>query len=408
MLIKRFLAIRCRRLLIVCCLLSVGVLGVVLGTGLLRIVPNYDFQGFYLLKGGDDRSLIFADSVYLGEESRLIAGIDLPGFNLLARKFEVADDRLKVEWNEAEGRGILRNRLADGTVLVTNFSRYLSGSGRYPQGLFIGGAPAELLNRAGDGRELNGSGMAWFNGTGWNHLWCNTNEGIISSASGRRYTPAVWTFLGSSVNRLSDDSVVLTSRHQVQVDAVPLLIERQVTASPGEPYIRLRMTITNLGGIPGHYYYYYGDEPWIGDFGGARGDIGWTAAGLVKHETMVDPRTTSHIGMVDYGNDAIGEGRHFRMVANFIEWSADTPPDIAFFANRSEGIAHAAETRAPLRGDERSLGMYWGPRTLAAAGTQTIDLVIGMATPATGMSLPHKPELQLKTAARLPAFHPHG
>jgi hypothetical protein len=376
--------------------LGVGCIAVVAAVVVLgffvKVSVNYDLEGVYLLKGETGRTWVLTDSVYLGEEDRLLAGVDLPHVNPLTHYFQSPDDNLELQWNAAEGRGYIRNRLADGTVLMTNFSRYLDSQGSHTHGLFIGGAEPQKL-RSSEPAQLSGSGMAWFNGKEWNHIWCNTNESIGSTISPKRYPPSSWTYLGSTIEEESARRIVLTSRHQVAVDGVPLRLERRITALAGEPAVRLEMKITNAGNVTGRYFYYYGDEPWLGEFGGSQGDVGWIGGHLVQYETGIDTRQNNFIGMADYGNPAIGEGRAFRNVANFIEWSQETRPDIAFFANSAEGFFHPPERMVPLQGDERSLGMYWWPRVLAPGARQQIDLTIGMAVIPWGRGLPHTPAL---------------
>jgi len=62
--------------------------------------------------------------------------------------------RLELEWDEAEGAGIVTNHLADGRIVQTLFGRYVDDDGRTPHGLFVGGAlprsrPARGRTRAG-------------------------------------------------------------------------------------------------------------------------------------------------------------------------------------------------------------------------------------------------------------------
>ncbi len=378
-------------------LLTAGLTGLALLACFVRISWNYDFEGVYLLKGENGRTLVVSDSVYLGEEDRLLAGIDLPGINLLEHHFLSSKTRLELHWNAAAGRGVIHNRLADGTVLVTNFSRYVDSEGEQTHGLFIGGAEPARLHP----KNLDGSGMSWFDGKQWNHIWCNTNEGIGSTVSTHRYAPSHWKYLGSTVDVENDERIVLNSRHEVVVDGAPLQIKRTVEVLAGQPELKLTMQIVNGGGRAGHYFYYYGDEPWVGEFGSSAGDVGWMGGRLVKFETVIDPKTVTTIGMIDFGNDVLGERHHFRNVANFIRWSPATRPDIAFFANQYDGFAHRPEVQVPLQGDARSLGMYWGPKTLPPGATETIELTLGMAGPAELKGLlPHTAQLSPQPVRR--------
>ena len=72
---------------------------------------------------------------------------------------------------------------------------------------------------------------------------------------------------------------------------------------------------------------YYGDEPWIGDFGSSAGDVGWMGKELIKTEREIDTDKNTYFGMFDYGNDLAGEMHNFTGIANFIEWPKSDRPD---------------------------------------------------------------------------------
>lgn len=341
-------------------------------------------EGIYLLKGQAGKSLRITDDVYLGEEDFVVASIDFEWFyNLLHAHNKQGRPHLELIWNEADGEGFVRNYLGGDKVLMTNFSRYRDSDDKHTHGLFIGGAlPDALL----DGSK-NNSGMSYFDGQRWSHIWCNTNEGIGSTASPHRYAPAAWRFLGSRVVSQSDEHLVLTSDHEVEVDGVLLQMQRRVEMTAGVPDLNLTVRISNSGNGVGRYYYYYGDEPWLGDFGSASGDIGWVDGRLIEYEETIDPKKVSSAGMADFGSSVLGEGHNYGHVANFISWLGPDKPDIVFFANQYDGFAHDPQVRVPLQGDGRSIGMYWGPRTLVPGQNQLFTLAIGMAeqNPATGM-----------------------
>lgn len=366
-------------------LLSVMVVVTLLVIGVSGAMRS-DIEGLYLLKESGGRGVELATALYLGEEGRLINGFDLPGNDPLGDNIVLGKKRLDLVWHAGVGHGYLSNHLGDGTVLVTNFSRYRDSEGLETHGLFIGGASPGAL-RADSPDHLNSSGMTWFDGKRWNHIWCNTNEGIGSTVSLKGFAPSAWTYLGSRIEMEDEQRVVVSSSHEVRIDNVPLQIARTIEARAGEPYLRLQVKITNVGSASSHYFYYYGDEPWVGDFGSSRGDVGWTQDRLVEYETLVDPKSQTFAGMVDHGSDAIGEGHSYRHVANFIDWRGPDRPDIVFFANHSDGFSRNPRLRVPLQGDSRSIGMYWGPRMLAPGQSQLFTLTVGMAelNPTTGM-----------------------
>ena len=400
---KMLQAIKAKRKLFINGLLAVAVM--------LLVVVNYvDFsfqghsEGIYLLKGQAGKSFQITDDVYLGEEDFVAAGIDFEWFyNLLHVRNQQGRPHLELSWNEKDGEGFVRNYLGGDKVLMTSFSRYSDSGNRHTHGLFIGGAlPDAIL----DGNK-NNSGMSYFDGQHWSHIWCNTNEGIGSTVSPRRYAPSAWRFLGSRIVSQSDEHLVLTSDHEVEVDGVLLQMQRRVEMSAGVPDLKLTVKIANPGNGVGRYFYYYGDEPWLGDFGSASGDIGWVDGRLIEYEETIDPKKVSSAGMADFGSSALGETHNYGHAANFIAWLGPDKPDIVFFANQYDGFTHDPLVRVPLQGDGRSIGMYWGPRTLTPGQNQLFTLAIGMAeqNPATGM--PRIPTIVTAPPAKLAVvIHP--
>lgn len=148
----------------------------------------------------------------------------------------------------------------------------------------------------------------------------------------------------------------------------------------GETYFILGIKITNIGQRDGNYYYLYADEPWLGNFGSSDGDAGWVSDRKILYEEAINPQLYSFAGMVDQGNEAIGEHGGFTPAANFIEWLGPEIPDGVFLANQYNGFQHPLSQLVPLAGDTRSLGMYWGPRVLRPGESNTFFLAIGMAS----------------------------
>lgn len=361
------------------------------GSGQLHFHLTGHGEGLFLLKG-EKGGYQLADDLYLGEEERLLAEVDLSILQKLRRLKTKSGGEAAVdlEWNAQDGEGVIHNYLGGRRELRIHFSRYEDSDRHYPHGLFIGGGVASELIERGDSQR-NSSGMAYFNGEEWRHIWCNTNEGIGSTVSRASAGPSDWTFLGSRVLRRDAAGVRLASDHRLVLDGVPLTIEREVNVAAGEPFVQLTIHITNQGERPSHFFYYYGDEPWLGDFGSSAGDVGWLADRPVYYEERVDPTRYNVVGMMDAGNIVIGEGPGRIPVANFIEWRDDSRPDIVFFANRYYGYTHADEVRVPLLGNARSVGLYWQSRVLEPGATQTIELVIGMADYDPARGLPQRP-----------------
>lgn len=376
-----------RKSMIIISTMAVAIVIVLFLAGAFGVFFQGHLEGIYLLKGQTGKSLLLTDDLYLGEEDFVVAGLDFEWFHNLISRYDTDRPHLEVKWNEADGVGFVRNYLGGEKLLMTNFSRYRDSEAQHTHGLFIGGAlPDAILDDT-----KNNSGMSYFDGQHWSHIWCNTNEGIGSTISKHRYSPAMWRFLGSRVVSQSDEHLVLTSDHEVEVDGVVLQMHRRVEMTAGVPDLNLTVRITNLGHGIGRYYYYYGDEPWLGDFGSSSGDIGWADGRLIEHEETIDPKKISSAGMADYGSSVLGEGHNFGHAANFIAWLGPDRPDIVFFANQYDGFAHDPQVRVPLSGDGRSIGMYWGPRTLVTGQNQVFSLAIGMAEKNSVTGIPQVP-----------------
>lgn len=355
------------------------------------------YDGLFLLKGEHGYLFDFTDDIYLGDGDRVICGIDLHdphyiGYNLLHRR-KPGEPYLYYEWDKKDGSGFIRNFLPDGKQLLTCFSRYKDDDGNYVHGLFVGGGlPANV--RGDDAVKMNETGMAFFDGKRWYHLWCNVNEGIAASLFSPTISPSRWKFLGGRILNESDSSVVIESRHEVTVNGVPLRIARHAYFTAGEPYFLLTIKITNIGDIAAHYHYLYGDEPWLGNFGSSAGNVGWVKDGLVEYETIV-PRKYNFAGLYDYGNSAAGEGRNFTMAANFIEWLGPNKPDAVYFSNQPGVINLDKMGKIPLGSNTRFLGLQWNMQQLAPRKSVTYTLAIGMAGHDPKNGFPVKPEIRL-------------
>lgn len=373
-------------------LFLVVLLTVLLAAAKVRLMYRHHGEGVFLLQGTKGAWLELSDDVLLGEEHRVLCGLS---FNRTCVSGQTAEDPvdgevfLEYRWNAADGYGFVVNHLGEGRILLTNLSRYIDSNNQITHGLFVGGGRPESLRPDSLWRG-NDTGMAYFDGQRWSHIWCNTNEGIGSVALGNNFAPSAWDFLGSHVEKATEQALVLVSRHAVNIDGVPLQMERRATFVAGQPYFDLSISLKNIGRTPGRYYYLYSDEPWLGNYGGSAGDIGWVAGRFVHYEEVIDPRLYSSAGMIDYGNTAIGEGPQSR-VANFIEWRGLNRPDTVFFANQFDGFGHPASMLVPLSGDARSLGLYWGPKLILPGEQQVMNLTVGMAQIDAVSGYPHKP-----------------
>jgi hypothetical protein len=356
-----------------------------------------DIHGFFVLEGDKGYWLELTDDIYPETANRLLWGKSTRLFSSAERSSCGAGSSpcLEFEWNERTGHGYVMSVYPDGSKLLFNLGRFIDDSGKVPSGIFIGGGlpPSDPdyqhLNR-------NETGMAYFDGTRWYHIWCNVNEGLSSVRQPYLMSyPSDWTFRGSKVLENDGRHLSLQSRHDFRLDNVPCTLDRYLFYTAGAPYVVLVTEITNRGEFPLSLRYTYSDEPWLGNFGSARGNVGWLKDGIVLTERIIDTSRNTFAGMFDYGNELAGEDHDYTWKANFIEWDRKSRPDKAYFSNIMGGLANYRQS-APLSSPKnRIIGLIWGPLTIPPGQSFTFTLAIGMAgnDPATGF--PVKPETDL-------------
>jgi hypothetical protein len=352
------------------------------------------FEGLFLLKANKGSLLELKDDLYLNDAHSLIWGIDFddPVYRLhyFFNRNQHKVPYLTYEWFAKDGVGYVRNHLPGGRQLVTNFSRFTfeENDGLELHGLFVGGGmPADV--RDGKVFKENKSGMAYFDGKRWFHIWCNANEAMSSPQTLNPIFPNQWKFIESKVMNASEKELTIRSRHIITVDNATLQMDRIAYFTAGDPYFILSMEITNIGKVFAHYVYTYGDEPWLGNYGTSGGNIGWVKDRLIQKVGPVDSKKYSYAGFFDYGNDSIGEGHNFTKMANFLQWKSDEEP-ILYFTNgpleKYNPLNHE-----PLESNARYLGIQFNVTNLIPGESVYYDLAIGMAglDPKTG--LPVKP-----------------
>ena len=294
------------------------------------------------------------------------------------------------EWNERSGRGFIKSSFPDGRKLVFNLGRFLDSDGRPVSGLFMGGGlpPFDPDFKIFDKNE---TGMAYFDGKRYYHIWCNVNEGILDASNTPIY-PSYWQFVSSKVLESSQNDLTIVSNHRVLINNVPVDVERYMFYQGGDTFLTLITNFKNVGTAPTLFAYLYGDEPWVGDYGSSAGNIGWLKGRIVLTEMGIDTRKYTCAGIFDYGNPLIGEDRAFHTgKANFIEWQPDSRPDTAYFSNQFGRYA-PEENQVPLSSlTNRVIALQWGPRVLNPGQTFSFTITVGMADndPTTGF--PVKP-----------------
>ncbi len=375
-------------------------LGVLLAATLVCVRFNlkWHFAGLFLLEGKGWRLLEVKDDLHLGEGSRLLAGLD---FGPIRRKVyekyspEKLIPSLELEWDASDGGGYVTSRFPGGRKLMTSFGRFLDDGGEETKGLFVGGGlPGSVMED--NTVKLSETGMAFFNGRRWVHIWCSSNEAICSSHDVKKLIyPSDWRFLGSEVIQNGPRRVVLSSSHEALVDGEPILIERFAYFHSGETFFRLGIKITNTGTRGVSVVYLYGDEPWLGDYGSSAGNVGWTRDGLVLRASLVDTRRHRFAGMFDCGNPLVSPRRDFTLAANFIEWLGTNTPEDVYFGNGAGYDATEIAEGTPLASATRFIGLQWGPRKLEPGAETVIFIAVGMASVDPGTGLPVKPDVPL-------------
>lgn len=359
------------------------------------------WQGIYILKGTDGRLLV-KDDLMLGDENGLLFALPAePVFRFLNGDVSHATGgpRLEYEWFRRDGSGFVRSFAADGTEFLTCLSRYLDSGGEETQGLFVGGGLPFDLEK--DRRvSMNETGMAFFDGKYWHHIWCNVNEAISPwSNPAAVMPPSALKYRGSRILESTPQRLVLSSSHWFELDGVPVSMDRFMVFRPGTRYVTLVIRMTNIGKQPTGYYYVYGDEPWVGNYGSAEGNVGWVVDGLVPYEGTIDPERYGWTGYVDHGNEAAGETHDRSGLANFIEWKGPLVPDTVYFSNRIGSFSDSS-ARIPLsHPQDRVIFLQWGPRLMAPGQSDTIVLSIGMADREPNTGFPLKPDTSFDLAS---------
>lgn len=372
---------------------------VVLGIGLwLRFGVCWDLtgdrEGLYLL-ARPGNVLTITDDLFPEDAEYLVTGFALTWFNksVVVNKCDaLSGSNITLGWNEKQGRGYVKNFYHDGSKLLINLSRFKNEEGALSSGIFLGGG---LPTSDPDSRikDKDETGMSYFDGHRWYHIWCSVNEAVLpASGTGKPIYPQQWHFLNSRVLEHSSNNISIVSHHWFAIDGVPVFVEKYFFYEAGDSYFTLVTKVKNVGVKPVAFYYLYGDEPWVGHFGTAKGNVGWLKNGLVKTEANIDTTLNSYAGLIDYGNDLAGESRNFTGKANFVEWDKSSRPDMAYFSNSAGRFDQSKGSKVPLSDDNcRFLGLEWGPRPLEPAQTFSFTLAIGMARNDTTTGFPVKP-----------------
>lgn len=355
-----------------------------------------DWEGLYLIRGNGGKLFELKDDILLGEYERLIFKFELDSLRAsLPEKKSARGPYIDYKWRKNQGDGYIQSFSPDGSRFIVCFSRFRDSLNKVPDGLFVGGGLPSSKYEHGD-IQNNETGVAFYDGTRWYHLWCNANE-IITSVSETPSYPSQWEFQGSRVVYDHKEELILESNHRVMLNGNPFQVNRYVMYKAGDRHFFLIIEIKNTGTAPAGYYYVYGDEPWVGDFGTSVGNVGWLKDRPFYFEGYIDTRANTFAGMYDIGNPYIlgGTSVQYTGTANFIDWSYGVKPDQAYFSNNIGTVADEKEKVPLFSKQNRVLMLQWGPRILAPGKSDRLILAIGMAEKDPRKWLPVKPETKL-------------
>ncbi len=393
--IYRFSFMRKRRVLVAVLGLFLAIV-VLLGSK-VKLVFQHDYEGIFIFKGENGAWLEVGDDLFPEESHRLLWGRSL-AYMKDVDSSGACDSSNKpctsYEWNLAGGRGFIKSTYPDGRKLIINLGRFLDSDGRAASGLFIGGGlppydpDFNLFNK-------NETGMAYYDGSRYYHIWCNVNEGILDAAN-VPIVPSQWEYVSSKVLENSAHDLTIVSRHRVLINNVPVTVERFMFYQTGDRFVTFVTNLKNVGSTPTSFTYLYGDEPWVGDYGSSAGNVGWLEDRIALTEMEIDTRRYTYAGLFDYGNPLAGEHHEFyTQKANFIEWRPESRPDIAFFANQLGKYA-PEENKVPLNSKaSRVISLQWGPKVLNPGQTFMFTIAVGMADNDPKTGLPVKPDTLL-------------
>lgn len=392
----------CQRSIFFHKLLFIGIALLLIGFASI-IISHYVFgltsgnAFLYFIKGNDGKIHI-SNEIGFEETERLIFMIDA---SCIFKMFEgilsasIKRPLLELTWNKEKGNGVIKEYRPDGTRFLVVLSRYKEAEG-VPRGIFFGGdLPYGDVERWLD-RSRNNTGIAFYDGNEWRHIWCSINEALsIKGMDEISIEPWRWRYTDSKILKSTLKEIIIESNHELNIvkdmNHIHLTMKRILSKRASEDYVLLKVILTNAGNTPVDYSYSFGDEPWVGEFGTSIGDVGWTSGKVFKFENYISPIRYNFAGMWDYGNDMAGEPHRFSNYANFIEW-LDTRPTVVYFSN---DFTRVDEKRPLSSFDNRILNLLWLYQTLLPGESRVYTLALGMARPEPLTGFPLKPEVIL-------------
>ncbi len=308
--------------------------------------------------------------------------------------------RLEVHWDPATGRGDVVHHYASGDRLRTCFHCDYQG---YTGGLVIG--------------AQGGSGMGFYparpiRGHRQINVLCAQDESLWDRDERREYTYG-WSenfgtgadgerlaYVRGKVLEQTPERVTLAARNEGGC----YVVDKVAATSPEVRHWILATRVTNRCARAIHFDLFSGDDPWLGLYRTAAGDVGWTPAGLVQHERAFAAGELTAAGLYDLGNAAADEREgSFTGQANFFALDPALPlPDFAAFANRFAHGPPEVDPRRPLDDETMTaLNLGWRGVTLGPGEGMTFAFAVGLAQVDDGTGeLPRLPALPLADWSR--------
>lgn len=275
------------------------------------------------------------------------------------------------DWSPATGRGTVRLAMENGARAEIHLHQGFEG---YTGGLLLGSMDGPAYRYWPPGVEGDEGAVA---------IWCAQDESLVvdgveltygwSENVGRGADGTALRYLGGELLEQTPGHLLLTSSHA----GGPLAVTRwmQIRA---DGTVLSRVDVTNLRDSPLTFDLWSGEDPWVGTYGSARGDVGWIPGELVRNERSVAPEAAPCLGIVDPSERVQG-----RPAANAFCVSPDAPvPDQVLFAN---GFAHDSseiDPMRPLTGDTlTAFNVGWTGISLAPAATWSTTYALAIAGP---------------------------
>lgn len=292
-------------------------------------------------------------------------------------------------WDPGVGRGLVRVTTAAGERIEVHLHDGFAG---YSGGLLLGALNEAAYTLRPPGGDAETPPVT---------LWCAQDESIYRRDVGLEYAHG-WSenfgrgpdgvslrYLGGAVVAEDERGVILAAEN----GASPFHLARWLWVRP-DGTVLVRLEVTNVGRDPVSFELWTGDDPWVGGYGTARGDVGWVPGRLVTNETSIAPDEADCLGIADLQGSGDGSGGRLT-AADCLCLSPRLPaPDLVLFAN---GFAHAEDEidpSRPLEGDTMTaFNLGWVDRSLAPGETLALGYALGAADLGDGQGAPRAPDL---------------